>query len=73
MRYAIVVKRQGDGFGATVAGLPGLVAVAPTKSQVREMAREAISFSTAAGSQQRGSLRERLRQTAKRQIRAETI
>ena len=44
MRYKIVVKRHGNGFGAEVPDLPGVIAIAPTEPEVRTMIREAIKF-----------------------------
>jgi predicted RNase H-like HicB family nuclease len=64
MRQTILVERHGSGFGARVPGLPGVVAVAPTEAEVRELIREAISFSTSTGSQC-SSLKRRPRLAAK--------
>ena len=44
VRYKIVVEKQGNGFGAKVPDLPGVIAIAPTEAEVRTMIREAIKF-----------------------------
>lgn len=46
MRYSVVVKKLSSGFGASVPGLPGVEAVAPTRTGVKEMIREAIKIRT---------------------------
>jgi predicted RNase H-like HicB family nuclease len=51
VRYKIVVKRHGNGFGAEVPDLPGVIAIAPTEPEVRTMIREAIKFRLATGAQ----------------------
>jgi len=42
MRYAIVIERSSNGFGAYVPDLPGCVAVAESEAEVRDLIREAI-------------------------------
>ncbi|HYH80351.1 MAG TPA: type II toxin-antitoxin system HicB family antitoxin [Longimicrobium sp.] len=44
MRYAIVIERSSNGFGAFVPDLPGCVAGAGSEGEVRELIREAIEF-----------------------------
>jgi predicted RNase H-like HicB family nuclease len=44
IRYAVVIERSDNGFGAYVPGLPGCVAAAATEDEVRELIREAIEF-----------------------------
>lgn len=44
MKYAIVIERSSNGFGAYVPDLPGCVAAAETEAEVRELIREAIEF-----------------------------
>ena len=42
MRYAIVIERGDDSFGAYVPDLPGCVAAAPTRAEVVRLIHEAI-------------------------------
>ena len=44
MKYAVVVEKGEDSFGAHVPDLPGCVAVAETKDEVLELIQEAIEF-----------------------------
>lgn len=44
MKYAVVVEKGPDSFGAYVPDLPGCVAVAETWKEVLELVREAIRF-----------------------------
>jgi predicted RNase H-like HicB family nuclease len=44
MRYAVIVEKGTDSFGAHVPDLPGCVAVAATKDEVLELIQEAIEF-----------------------------
>jgi predicted RNase H-like HicB family nuclease len=44
MKYAVIVEKGADSFGAHVPDLPGCVAVAETKDQVLELIQEAIEF-----------------------------
>lgn len=43
-RYAIVVEREADSYGAYVPDLPGCVAAAETRGEVLQLIREAIEF-----------------------------
>jgi predicted RNase H-like HicB family nuclease len=43
-RYAIVVERGADSYGAYVPDLPGCVAAAKTRAEVLQLIREAIEF-----------------------------
>ena len=44
MRYAIVIEKGPDSFGAYVPDLPGCVAVAETEDEVIQLIREAVEF-----------------------------
>jgi predicted RNase H-like HicB family nuclease len=44
MRYAIVIERSSNGFGAYVPDLPGCVAGAESVDEVRQLLREAIEL-----------------------------
>ena len=44
MKYAVIVEKGDDSFGAHVPDLPGCVAVAETKDEVLELIQEAIEF-----------------------------
>lgn len=44
MKYAVIVEKGEDSFGAHVPDLPGCVAVAETKDEVLELIQEAIEF-----------------------------
>jgi predicted RNase H-like HicB family nuclease len=43
-RYAIVVEKGVDSYGAYVPDLPGCVAAAETRNEVLQLIREAIEF-----------------------------
>lgn len=43
-RYAIVVEKGPDSYGAYVPDLPGCVAAAETRAEVLQLIREAIEF-----------------------------
>ena len=43
-RYAIVVEKGADSYGAYVPDLPGCVAAATTRAEVLQLIREAIEF-----------------------------
>ena len=43
-RYAIVVEKGTDSYGAYVPDLPGCFAAAATRSEVLQLIREAIEF-----------------------------
>jgi predicted RNase H-like HicB family nuclease len=42
MRFAILIEKSADGYGAYVPDLPGCVAVAESEARCRELIREAI-------------------------------
>ncbi len=44
MRFAVVIEKGDDSFGAYVPDLPGCVAVAATEGDVRRVIAEAIEF-----------------------------
>ena len=44
MRYAVVIERGEESYGAYVPDLPGCVAVAETEEEVRRLIAEAIEF-----------------------------
>lgn len=44
MRYAVVIERAEQGFGAYVPDLPGCVAAASTRREVVELIQEAVEF-----------------------------
>ena len=44
MRYAIVIEKTENNFGAWAPDLPGCVAVGDTLEQVQSLMREAIEF-----------------------------
>jgi len=44
MRYAVVVEKSKNGFGAYVPDLQGCVAVAETRKEVLQLIQEAIEF-----------------------------
>ncbi|MEM9541284.1 MAG: type II toxin-antitoxin system HicB family antitoxin [Cyanobacteria bacterium P01_E01_bin.42] len=44
MRYAIVIEKGKNSYGAYVPDLPGCVAVGETLEEVRELIAEAIAF-----------------------------
>ena len=44
MRYAVVIEKAGDNYGAYVPDLPGCVATGDTVEDVEENIREAIRF-----------------------------
>jgi len=44
MKYAIVVEKGEDSYGAYVPDLPGCVAAAKTKDEVMKLIKEAIQF-----------------------------
>ncbi|MEE9212146.1 MAG: type II toxin-antitoxin system HicB family antitoxin [Phycisphaeraceae bacterium] len=43
-RYAVIIERSKDGYGAYVPDLPGCVAVGDTVEEVERLIREAIEF-----------------------------
>jgi predicted RNase H-like HicB family nuclease len=44
MRFAVVIEKSENGFGAYVPDLPGCVAVGETISETESLIREAIAF-----------------------------
>jgi predicted RNase H-like HicB family nuclease len=44
MRYAVVIEKSKNGFGAYVPDLPGCVAVGETISETEKLIKEAIEF-----------------------------
>jgi predicted RNase H-like HicB family nuclease len=44
MRYAIVIEKSENGFGAYVPDLPGCVALGETVSETEKLIKEAIEF-----------------------------
>ena len=43
-RYAVIIEKTGNGFGAHVPDLPGCVAVGDTYEETELLIREAIPF-----------------------------
>ncbi len=44
MKYAVVIEKGEEGFGAYVPDLPGCIASAESKEEVMELIRDAIEF-----------------------------
>lgn len=44
MKYLVVIEKGPKSYGAFVPDLPGCVAVAKTRAQVKKLIREAIDF-----------------------------
>ncbi len=44
MKYTVIYERSATGYGAYVPDLPGCVATARTKAQVKKLIREAIEL-----------------------------
>ena len=44
LKYAIVIEKSKTGFGAYVPDLPGCVAVAKTRPEVKKLIKEGIEF-----------------------------
>ena len=44
VQYVTIIERGDNSFGAYMPDLPGCVAVAETKDEVRQLIREAIEF-----------------------------
>jgi predicted RNase H-like HicB family nuclease len=42
MKYAVVMEHEPASYGASVPGLPGCVAVAPTRDRVERLIQEAF-------------------------------
>ena len=44
MKYAVVIEKGENGYGAYVPDLPGCIAAADTKEEVKKLIHEAIEF-----------------------------
>ncbi|WP_372743270.1 type II toxin-antitoxin system HicB family antitoxin [Neptunomonas sp.] len=44
MKYAVIIEKGDDGYGAYVPDLPGCIAAADTKEEVKQLIQEAIEF-----------------------------
>ena len=44
MKYAVIIEKGEDGYGAYVPDLPGCVAAGETKDEVKQFIQEAIEF-----------------------------
>ncbi len=44
MRYVVIIEEGENGFGAYVPDLPGCIAAADTKEEVKKLIHEAIEF-----------------------------
>ncbi|OGI38549.1 MAG: hypothetical protein A2V91_05905 [Candidatus Muproteobacteria bacterium RBG_16_64_10] len=44
MRYAVILEKGPEGYGAYVPDLPGCVAVGKTRAEVMKLIQEAIEF-----------------------------
>lgn len=44
MRYAVIIEKSSEGYGAYAPDLPGLGVVGETLDEVRQLIREAIAF-----------------------------
>lgn len=44
MRYAVIIEKGKDSYGAYVPDLPGCIAVGETEEEVRHLISEAIEF-----------------------------
>jgi len=44
MKYAVIIEEGENGFGAYVPDLPGCIAAADTKEEVKKLIHEAIEF-----------------------------
>jgi predicted RNase H-like HicB family nuclease len=44
MKYAVVIENSENGYGAYVPDLPGCIAAADTKEEVKKLIHEAIEF-----------------------------
>jgi len=44
MKYAVIIEKGDDGYGAYVPDLPGCIAAADTKEEVKKLIQEAIEF-----------------------------
>ena len=44
MKYAVIIEKGEDGYGAYVPDLPGCIAAGETREEVKKLIREAIEF-----------------------------
>jgi len=44
MKYAVVIEKGENGYGAYVPDLPGCIAAADTKEEIKQLIHEAIEF-----------------------------
>ena len=44
MKYAVIIEKGEDGYGAYVPDLPGCIAAGDTKDEVLKLIQEAIEF-----------------------------
>jgi predicted RNase H-like HicB family nuclease len=44
MKYAVVIEKSANSFGAYVPDLPGCIAAGKTKDEVKKLIHEAIEF-----------------------------
>jgi predicted RNase H-like HicB family nuclease len=44
MKYAVVIEKGENGYGAYVPDLPGCIAAADTKENIKKLIHEAIEF-----------------------------
>jgi len=44
MKYAVIIEKGENGYGAYVPDLPGCIAAADTKEEVKQLIHEAIEF-----------------------------
>ena len=44
MKYAVIIEKGEDGYGAYVPDLPGCIAAGETKEEVKKLIQEAIEF-----------------------------
>lgn len=44
MKYAVIIEKENNSYGAYIPDLPGCVAVGETVAQVKNLIQEAIKF-----------------------------
>ena len=44
MKYAVIIEKGEDGYGAYVPDLPGCIAAGKTREEVKKLIQEAIEF-----------------------------
>jgi predicted RNase H-like HicB family nuclease len=44
MKYAVIIEKGENGYGAYVPDLPGCIAAADTKEEIKQLIHEAIEF-----------------------------